>query len=65
MVEVESSNVESIGVDLLVKFKNGRVYRYADVPFDTVSDLHGSESVGKFLNAAIKPHYAVEEVIAP
>ena len=62
MVELESSNIASAGCDLIVSFKNGTTYRYKDVDQDTVQEFFAAESHGKFLNAVIKPHFAVEQL---
>ena len=65
---VESSNVESIGYDpgkqlLEVAFKNGGIYQYAKVPAEVHAKLmEPGQSVGKFLHAAIKPHFACAKV---
>jgi hypothetical protein len=67
MVEVESSNVAEVGhdgKDLHVKFRNGSAYRYLDVPRVVFDHLLTAESVGKFLNRAIKPKYQFEKVAA-
>lgn len=67
---VTSSNVHSVGYDddetkvLEVKFNNGKVYRYADVPAELHEELMASSSVGSFLHARIKTAgYKVEQVV--
>ena len=62
MVELESSNIAAAGCDLIVSFKNGTTYRYKDVDQDTVQEFFSAESHGKFLNAVIKPNFAVEQL---
>ena len=62
MVELESSNIAAAGCDLIVSFKNGTTYRYKDVDPDTVQEFFAADSHGKYLNAVIKPHYAVEQL---
>jgi hypothetical protein len=67
MTPVESSNVAEVGhdgKDLHVKFRNGSAYRYLDVPRVVFEHLLTAESIGKFLNRAIKPKYAFEKVAA-
>ena len=64
---VTSSNVASVGYDinaqlLEVEFNNGAIYRYEKVPPQVHSDLMHAESIGKALNATIKPHYAYSKV---
>lgn len=63
---VTSSNVVSIGYDppsetLEIEFKNG-VYQYYNVPQEIYEQLISSPSVGKFLNAYIKPVYPCAKV---
>ncbi len=60
LVEVESSNVESVGYDdtlneLYVKFKNGGLYKYFDVDVNQYNNFKNSESIGRFLQTEIKP----------
>lgn len=62
MVELDSSNIKAAGVDLIVEFHQGAVYRYRNVPVDVVTAFYEAESHGKFLNQAIKPFYEVERV---
>jgi hypothetical protein len=59
MQNVESSNVEAIGYDaenftLRVRYLNGRTYDYSGVPETTFEALLNSDSVGKYLNSAVK-----------
>lgn len=56
---VESSNLEAIGYDpasrtLAVKFKNGTLYHYADVPASVWEGLQGASSAGRFYSAMIR-----------
>lgn len=62
---VESSNLAAVGYDansqiLQVEFKNGSVYNYFRVPAEKHAALMAADSVGKYLNAEIKPHHAYE-----
>lgn len=64
---VNSSNVQEVGYDeptqeLQVRFKNNSLYRYIGVPKVEFDNLLGAESVGKYLNANIKPVYQVEKI---
>lgn len=64
-IEVESSNVGAIRKfdnDLYVRFLNGTIYRYKDVPVEVVEAMKTAESVGRFLNKEIKPTYECEKV---
>ena len=59
---VVSSNVAEVGYDpatmiLEVKFLNGSVYQYFDVPESLYQELLHAESVGRFLHAQIKNSY--------
>lgn len=65
--KVNSSNIASVGYDptgqvLEVEFKNGGVFAYQGVPAHEVVNLHGSESVGKYLHSKIKPNYPCSKV---
>lgn len=73
MPAVQSSNVESFDYDeetqrLLVRFRSGRVYRYADVPSEAVSSLSAAledadASFGQAFNRIIRSAgYNYEEV---
>ena len=63
-----SSNILEIGHDpdanvLEVQFKNGGVYRYADVDQDKHKALMSADSIGGFIHANIKgkhPHTKVD-----
>ncbi len=60
--QLTSSYIESAGYDpevqvLEVKFKNGKVYRYADVPELLANQLRGAISPGKFFGESIKKKF--------
>lgn len=64
---VHSSSVRSVGYDLEtwtleVEFASGDVYRYLEVPELVHRQLMASDSVGRFINKRIKPHYKVVDV---
>ena len=64
---VDSSSVLSVGYDddshtLEVEFLNGGVYDYLDVPEAEARRLRQADSVGRYLNARIKPRYRVRKV---
>ena len=66
MIAVESSNIAAVGYDettkkLTVNFKNGSSYIYADVEKEKAQAIVGADSVGKYLNAHIKPHHPFEK----
>lgn len=43
---------------LTVSYKGGRVYRYADVPYDTWAGLMKAPSKGSFLRCWVQPKFA-------
>lgn len=64
---VTSSNIVSIGYEaatciLQVEFHGGRIYNYYRVPADAYMVLMDADSIGKHLNAQIKPNYAFEQL---
>lgn len=64
---VESTSVSSLGYDprsatLEVEFVNGGVYRYFMVSRATWERLRAADSIGRFVNVVIKPHYRVVRV---
>ena len=59
---VVSSNITHIGYDaarrhLYVQFKAAGLYRYADVPLDTVAAFMAADSVGGYFAHYIKGAY--------
>lgn len=68
MVPVASSNITAIGLDddgLIVEFKGGGRYRYANVTPDTFAAFVASESKGKWFASEIKAKpdaYPVEKL---
>ena len=47
---------------LFIEFEGGRLYEYFDVPEETYIDLMCAESMGRFVNFEIKPHYRYREI---
>ena len=67
MINVSSSNIESIGYDannleLHIRFLNGSLYVYKNVPQFEYDNLLQAPSVGSYLNRNIKGGYAYERV---
>jgi len=67
MIPVVSSNVESIGYNeeiqiLRVKFLNGGIYEYKNVPFAEFDHLKNASSIGSYLNRNIAHYYPYEKV---
>lgn len=61
-VLVKSSNLHMVVYeiskkDLVIKFKNNRIYRYNDVPLALFHRFLTSKSKGKFFNAYIKDKF--------
>ena len=64
---VVSESVVSVGYDeavheLEIEFRGGRVYRYVEVPTAAYRLLLRAPSIGKYVNAVIKPRFATREV---
>lgn len=62
MTEVESSNVHSVGHDpetdtLHVRFKDGSLYEYTNVPAEVHQELMDSDSKGKYVAESLKGKY--------
>lgn len=67
MIEVESSNIESIGYDaatkdLCVKFKGNTTYVYDGVPLTIYQNLMSAGSKGKFFAEHIKKSFTYRKV---
>lgn len=55
-----SSNIAAIGFNdtrLYIKFNNGRVYVYFDVPEGVYDQMTKAESVGKFFHSDVRNAY--------
>lgn len=64
---VSSSNPDAVSYDpetrtLSVRFKNGTIYAYANVPEFEYADLLEAESVGSFVNDHIKGTYSFRKL---
>lgn len=55
--QVDAISYNSLTEVLVITFKNGKKYVYEEVPAEKVSEMIASDSVGKYLNAHIKPNY--------
>jgi len=65
---VDSSNIASVGwgaTILAVKFANGSTYLYVGVPEMKYQKFLAAESMGRFLNLDIKPHYDFTQLEMP
>lgn len=68
-VPVESSSLAEVGYDaaaraLEVRFRNGGVYRYHDVPPEAHAALMAAASLGRHLNLHVKPVYPCTRITA-
>lgn len=66
-IKVESSMIAEVAYleeskALYVRFKNGSLYSYENVPKTLFDDLLNSESKGKFLTEYIKKDYVFKKV---
>lgn len=66
-IPVDSRTMVSVGYDadsgiLEIEFVNGRLYQYFDVPPARFDELLGSDSAGRYFNAAIRGHYRYARV---
>ena len=64
---VESSSVASVGYDavsaeLEIEFRNGRTYRYQNVPVAAYRLLLQAPSIGEYVNRVIKPRFEAKPV---
>ena len=62
-----SSNIKSAGYDgstakLRIRFANGRLYEYSNVPMAIFANLKGAESAGRYAQQKIYPLYKGVEV---
>jgi KTSC domain len=64
--EVESSNVQAIGWDnkngMYVLFNHGGLYLYKDVSRQRAVACFRAESVGKYVNKNIIPHFTATKI---
>lgn len=67
-VQVESSSIDSVGYEksvLEVRFRNGGLYQYFDVPEETLARLMRADSKGAFFNESIRDRYPTRRIQAP
>lgn len=67
-VPVESSSIDSIGYEknvLEVRFRNGGLYQFFDVPEDLLVMLMQAESKGGFFNQRIRGRFASTRLQPP
>ena len=67
MIPVESSNVESIGYDqenqiVYVRFLNGSLYIYKEVPEYEFENLLNAPSIGSYIHSNFKNVYPYERI---
>jgi hypothetical protein len=66
-IAVDSKSVAAVGYDaerfeLEVEFRNGRVYRYEQVPIAAYRLLLQAPSIGEYVNKVIKPRFTAKAV---
>ncbi len=66
-IAVDSSSVRTVAYDpatfeLEVEFRNGRSYRYQQVPVAAYRLLLQAPSIGEFVNKQIKPRFTAKAV---
>jgi hypothetical protein len=64
---VDSQSVASVGYDserfeLEVEFRNGRIYRYEQVPVAAYRLLLQAPSIGEYINRIVKPRFTARAV---
>ncbi len=67
MSRLNSSMIRSAGYDkdnnkLSVKFNDGHVYEFRDVPENVYTELKNSDSAGTFFNTTVRGQYGHEKV---
>lgn len=64
--EADSSNVQAVGWDnednMYILFKHGGLYLYKDVTRQRVVAASRAESVGKYVNNEIIPHFTAIKI---
>jgi hypothetical protein len=64
--EVVSSNVQAVGWDrhsgMYVQFRDGAIYRYADVSRQRAVACSLAASVGQYVNQRVKPRFSCTKV---
>lgn len=65
MIPVSSSNLAAVGYEngiLYIRFNNGRLYTYSNVPEHIYQGLMNASSHGRYFNAYIKGVYPYREL---
>ena len=67
MVSVESRSLAAVGFDpalneLFVRFRNGLVYRYFQVPASVHRALLASSSIGRTFNETVRDRFPAERL---
>lgn len=65
LIPVQSSMLQAVGHDgtnLFVRFNNGKLYRYDEVPPHQYQAMREADSIGRYLNVYIKPHFTASLV---
>ncbi len=59
---VKEHNYDAATQILTIKFNNGSIYKYQDVPSDVAQGLETATSTGQYFNESIKDKYAFDQV---
>lgn len=59
---VSKADYEPENSVLIITFKNGTKYAYQDFPADKWEELKSTESIGKYINSAIKGAYTSQKL---
>lgn len=65
MIPVSSSNLNSVGYEnstLYVRFNDGSLYRYSNVPEHVYNELMNASSKGRYLAAYVKGQYPYSKI---
>jgi hypothetical protein len=67
MIPIQSSFIESIGYlpvekELQIRFKNGSLYAFYEVPEHTFENLRDAESKGRFFKMSIERRFQKEKL---
>lgn len=65
MIPVSSSNISSVGYEnatLYIRFNNGSLYAYYNVPESVYNGLMNASSIGKYHAAYIKNSYKYQRI---
>jgi hypothetical protein len=65
LTPVQSSNILAAGhagTDLYIRFHNGQLWRYRDVPKSIYDEMLGSGSIGRYFAQFVRPNHQGEKI---